>query len=913
MARRMKRSPSYDLDDDLPVSEWTLPNGLKVLVLPRRRAPIVVCDLYYPVGSFDEPPGLTGLAHFVEHMLFKGTECFPKGQIDRLVLLAGGQSNAETCEDSTHYWFTFSADRWELALAIEADRMHGVRFDPHEVEMERQVIGEERARELNSPQGRLEQTHLAVSYLRHPYRNPILGWPEDIARIESDDLKRFYRTRYRPDGAVLVVVGDVEPEAALDRIARHFASVPAGAPPLPSPAIVEPRQTGRRDFAVSEPDSAARALFGWRTVPRNHPDAPALDVLADLLCGGRRGRLWQSLVETDQTAAWIEAAHGAAQRAGQFFIQLEAASAADRAAIERGIAEELLRLGHNGPSSDELARSRRRLEATWRWEQEDLSTLAGGLGTTALWGDWRRWQGEHRAAVAVEAGEIRRVLQTYLVDSGLTVGWSSPQPRGRGALAATNHVDAFLNDNSPAASLPRRSPAAAMTSACDVAAAPADSPTTSIPLALPSGICRIVDYRPRRSVLDNGLRLIVERRPGTGVVALELCADAGILREAKPGLACLTGRLLEEGTATRTAQGLAQAIEDVGGSIEVGSTGCSLRVCCEDLPLAIELLGDVTLRPAFPAEAVSWVARRIAAELRGDLEDPAFRTELSFRGLIYGAHPLARDPRGVGREIARLTRKDAIAHHRRHFTPENTILVAVGDFDTHRLVSQIKAQFGRWAPRDRPLPPLPPVPEPGRPRVRRIRHLGEQVHIMLGHRGIARNHPDYDALAVLDYIFGSGPGFCDRLGRIVRDELGLVYTIGGGMTDSADVVPGLFRVYAGTMPEGTERVVVAITEQIRAMHNGAFSDDEVDSARRYLAGAWAFDFQSVEQRADRLLELERWGLDLDEPKYWPDRVAAITARQVRSAARRHLQPDALCRVELGPRRSRGGPAQAECA
>ncbi len=183
---------------------------------------------------------------------------------------------------------------------------------------------------------------------------------------------------------------------------------------------------------------------------------------------------------------------------------------------------------------------------------------------------------------------------------------------------------------------------------------------------------------------------------------------------------------------------------------------------------------------------------------------------------------------------------------------------------------------------------------------------------MLGHLGIARNHPDYDALAVLDHIFGSGPGFCDRLGRILRDELGLVYAIGGGMTDSADVVPGLFRVYAGTTPDEAERVIVTITEQIRAMHAGAFSDDEVDRARRYVAGAWVFDFQSVEQRAERLLDLERWGFSLDEPRHWPERIAAITPRQVRKAARTHLHPEALSRVELGPSRRRTR-ARAECA
>ena len=128
---------------------------------------------------------------------------------------------------------------------------------------------------------------------------------------------------------------------------------------------------------------------------------------------------------------------------------------------------------------------------------------------------------------------------------------------------------------------------------------------------------------------------------------------------------------------------------------------------------------------------------------------------------------------------------------------------------------------------------------------------------MLGHLGIARNHPDFAALAVLDHIFGRGPGFSDRLSRIVRDELGLAYSIGGGMTDSADLVPGLFRVYVGTMPDETDRVVAAIIGQVQAMHDGAFSDDEVDRARRYVAGAWVFDFQTVDQRAERLLELER--------------------------------------------------------
>ena len=171
-----------------------------------------------------------------------------------------------------------------------------------------------------------------------------------------------------------------------------------------------------------------------------------------------------------------------------------------------------------------------------------------------------------------------------------------------------------------------------------------------------------------------------------------------------------------------------------------------------------------------------------------------------------------------------------------------------------------------------------------------MEHPGEQVHIILGHLGIPRRHPDFEALVVLDHIFGTGPGFSDRLGRIVRDEMGLVYSIGGGITDSADLLPGLFRVYAGTMPEEAKRVVAVITDQVRAMHDGAFGDEEVDRASRYLASDFIFDFQTVEQRADRLFELERLGLSLDEPRHWPERIARITPDQVRQAARAHRDP-----------------------
>ena len=665
MARRRTAEALAVPHGDLPVVERTLSNGLRALVLPRPRSAVVVCDLYYPVGSADEPPGKSGLAHFLEHMLFKGTKRFPKGQLDRLTFVSAGEVNAETDEDCTHYWFKFPRDRWELALDLEADRMRGALFNPAEVEAERRVIEEERARELDSPSGRLDEQFLMHCYRSHPYRNPILGWPEDLASITVNDLKRFYNRHYRPDGAVLVLAGDLEPDTALDAVEARFGSIPPGRSPRSKAPLTEPEQHDRRRFELIESDAVARGLIGWQTVPRGHADAPALGVVADLLTCGRRSRLWDALVEGGRLATYVDAMHDPVHLAGQLVVQIEAVPGIDPKRLEAAVRREVNRLIKDGPAPEELLRSRRRLEAAWRWQQDDLPGLAGGLGVTSLWGNWTDWPESHREALAVSAVDVQRVASRYLRPDQETVGWSLPRAgRATAALLPSPVVPIAAKVLSPA-----RSAAAS-------SAVPAVCPTFSAP-TLP-------DYRPRSKFLDNGLRVITERVPGSGVISLELFVDADSTREVVPGAAFLTGRLLEEGTSKRSAEEIAEAIEDVGGVLDTGSTGASLEIRAEDLPLAIEVLADLVRRPTFPDDAVAWAKRRTVAELRGDRDDPAFRADLLFRGLDlrgsplrpgFPGHPSATDgafPRRGDRASPTLLRPRQFGlRGRRRFRPPN--------------------------------------------------------------------------------------------------------------------------------------------------------------------------------------------------------------------------------------------------
>ena len=892
MARRRTAKPRPALLSDLPVTERTFDNGLRVLVLPRPRASVVVSDLYYPAGSVDEPPGKTGLAHFVEHMLFKGTDRFPKGQLDRLTFVGAGEVNAETGEDCTHYWFQFPRDRWELALDLEADRMRGALFDPVEVEAERHVIAEERARDLDSPAGLLDERFLTHCYHVHPYRNPVLGWPDDLCSITVEDLRGFYDRHYRPNGAVLVLAGDLEPEGTLDAVAERFAAIPSNGRHLVADPIAEPTQNERRRFELIEPDAIARGLFGWHTVPRLHDDAPALGVLADLLSCGRRSRLWDALVERGRLATYVDAAHQPSRLAGQFLVQVEAAPGVAPIRIESAIRGELDRIVRDGPTPEELSRSRHRLEAAWRWQHDDLPGLAGGLGITALWGRWTDWPAMHRAALDVAPEEVRRVASTYLRDDGLTVGWSLP----RSGQSAPMPMPMSMIATEP--SRARSRGIVRVEGAAPVAPSIMSSP------GLP-------DYRPRSRLLDNGLRVITERHPGSGVVSLELAVDADSTREAVPGVAFMTGRLLEEGTDRRSAEQLAEAVEDVGGMLESGSTGASIQIRAEDLAMAVEVLADLVRRPSFPADAFDWARRRTVAELRGDRDDPSFRADLLFRGLVYGDHPYGRDARGTPRQVAGLTPEEVRDHHRRHYVPDRATLVAVGDYEPRSLHALIKRHLGDWRPGGLPRPAVPTPERSTRPRLRRVDRPGEQVHLLIGHLGVERRHPDFLPLAVLDHVFGSGPGFTDRLSAVLRDELGLAYSVSGGMTDSADRAAGLFRVYVGTGPSDVDRATRAVLDQIQSLHRGDFSDLEVAQAVHYLRGSWVFDFQTVSQRADRLVDLAYYGLPLDDPLRLPSRLARLTPDDVRRAARHHINPHALVRVAYGP--IRGRAARSECA
>ncbi len=418
--------PAWAGDD---VLEATLDNGLRVLLLEDHRSPVVSFQVWYRVGSRNERPGATGLAHLLEHMMFKGTATYGPRMFARLVEQNGGQDNAFTSQDVTSYFVNIAADKVDLVIRLEADRMHNLLLDPKEFASERQVVMEERRlRTEDDPEGFLGEELSAIAFLAHPYRSPTVGWMEDIRRLTVEELRAFYRTYYVPNNALVVAVGDFKAPELLEKVRRNFGPIPRGATP-PAVAVVEPTQNGERRVTVKKEAQLPLVFIGYHVPNYASEDAPALELLSTILSEGRSSRLYRRLVyeqgialtaggdysyfATDPSLFW-------------FFAAAQPGHAPE--ALERALMQEVERLKTEPVSATELERAKNQIEASFVFRQDSVYSRASTLARFEQLGGWRRRDQFVPAILAVTAQDLERVARTYFSDASRNVGVLLPVP-----------------------------------------------------------------------------------------------------------------------------------------------------------------------------------------------------------------------------------------------------------------------------------------------------------------------------------------------------------------------------------------------------------------------------------------------------------------------------------------------------
>jgi zinc protease len=408
----------------------TLDNGLRVLLLEDHRSPIVSFQVWYRVGSRDEQRGATGIAHFLEHLMFKGTPTRGPKQFARLVEENGGQDNAFTSQDVTSYYVDIAADRIELVIDLEADRMQNLLLDPKEIASEREVVIEERrTRTEDDPGGFLGEEVGSVAFKAHPYGFPIIGWMEDIKRITPIEIRAFYKTHYVPNNAIVVAVGDFKPQAVMDKIQKTFGKIPKGKTPPPVLAV-EPPQNGERRVVVTKEAELPVVYMAWHVPNHRSNDAPALEVLSTILSGGRASRLYRDLVYQRQLA--LEAGGDYSYFAldpNLFWFWATPMPGQKPETLEAELSKHMERLKTEPVTDEELARAKNQIESSFVFQEDSVHRRASMLARFELIGGYAQKDTFMTKIRAVTAADLTRVAKAWFAPDRKTVGVLLPKPR----------------------------------------------------------------------------------------------------------------------------------------------------------------------------------------------------------------------------------------------------------------------------------------------------------------------------------------------------------------------------------------------------------------------------------------------------------------------------------------------------
>lgn len=411
------------------VTEHTLANGLKLILLEDHKAPVVVFQLYYRVGSRNEQLGYTGLSHILEHIMFKGTENTAPEEYSKIIQRNGGRTNAFTSQDNTTYFATLASDRVGVVIDLEADRLANLKVTEEQFLPERDVIMEERRLRIdNDPVSALFEQLSATAYAAHPYQFPIIGWMNDIAQTTLADVLRYHRTFYMPNNAFVVAVGDFDSAALIEQIDAAFGDIERG--PLP-PAVraIEPAQEGGRRVELERPAQLPFVALSHHVPNLNSPDASALEVLAAVLAGGDSARLHDRLVYRARLARSAGASYDyTAIDPGLFTVYAQPLPGRSAAEAEQALANELDRLRREPPSPRELEKAKNGIESGFVFAQDSLFYQGMLLGEYELSGSWRRLDDYLPGVRAVTPADVRRVAQAYLTPTNRTTAVLIPNP-----------------------------------------------------------------------------------------------------------------------------------------------------------------------------------------------------------------------------------------------------------------------------------------------------------------------------------------------------------------------------------------------------------------------------------------------------------------------------------------------------
>jgi zinc protease len=836
-----------------------LDNGMVCLIKPDASAPVVAVQIWVGSGSIHEGPWLgAGLSHYMEHMIFKGTTTRGPSEIAKAIDDAGGEINAYTAHDRTVFYADLPARNWRVGVDVLADAVMNASLPEDEWEREKEVILREFAMGRDSPEREISKLLWSTAYRVHPYRFPVIGHEDIFRTMTRADLEAYYRLHYVPDNMIVAVVGDIDPdevEAHLRAVFKNFTRRARPAETLPA----EPPQVAPREARQVAPVELARLAMAWHTVPLDHPDAAALELLAMLVGQGRSSRLEARLKERERLVHEIGAWSFTPRDRGLFAISATF-DPEKEAEVRRALDEELASWVHGDFSDAEIEKARRNVLVA---ELDDLQTMSGQAANYAS-GEF--YTGNPRfAEIAlaeierVTAEQIRDVVKRYLNPNQRTTVILSPLPDTR---------EKTTEGQAPSLSF-------------------------------------------HRVVLPNGIPLIVREDHRLPFIHAAAVFGGGLLSEdpTKIGITDLMANLLTRGTKRRTAEEIAATIEKLGATLDSfsgrNSFGLTATMLSEDAETVLALVAECLLEPAFDHTEVEKQRALQIAAIRRLREQPMQIAQETLCGMLFPSHPYRFHPSGTLDTVQRLTPDDVRAHHARLANRSNLVLSIFGDI-TREKAEQLAARLFAEIPsgprpnlrREPVTPSLPARAERFEPR--------QQAIVLAGYPGVSVFDDRVDALSVLQKALS---GLSSDLGIEIREKRGLVYFVGATSLVALD--PGFFALYAGTRDEAIPEVERLMSEQISRIRAEGLRDEEFQRARAQIAAAAAMSLQNNGELALSCALNELYGLGYRYPLELEQRVQAVTPEAVRDAAAALLTDERLAIAVVRPSSAAIGESENE--
>ncbi len=854
--------------------KFTLPNGLDVMLHQDNALPLVAVNVWYHVGSKDETPGKTGYAHLFEHLMFEGSKHHDSGYFQPLQEV-GATLNGSTTPDRTNYWENLPSHYLELALWLESDRMGFLldALDQRRFDVQRDVVKNERRQNYENRPYAGSSIHLqgAVYPLPHPYHWPTIGFHEDLDAAGLEDAISFFRRFYTPGNASLAIAGDIQPGQAAELVERYFGDIPPG-PALPRATRTDSPLQGRADLTLHDRVTLPRWTIAWPAVPRFHPDEAALSVLASLLGDGKSARLHRSLVYEQRIAQGVVVRNGPSEIAGDFHMDVTAAAGHSAEEVTDAALAEIRRIQDAAPLPEEVERVRNRLE----WQHVRLTANIGGFGGRAnrlnsynvFAGDPGRINSDLERFLAVQPEDVQRVARVYLGERHVQMTVLPEPPR--------SHAAAGIDRT--------RRPAPA-------------SPRAFEPPA------------PVRRRLSNGVETLVVERRGLPAVSFALVMETGGAGDppSLPGLASFTTAMLQEGTAGRTSNQIADEMEFMGSQLATATGRESTMLAAETLtrhfPKALEIAADLAQNAAFPEDEITRLRTERLTSLRRMKDDPSAMAARFAPGLILGresayGHPLS----GTEESVQAISRGDMADFYRRRYGPDGATLVVVGDVSPDEAARLAEEWLGDWraAPDGDASPAAPAYGEsqPATTLYLMDKPGAAQSVIRVGLTSVARRHPDYPALVLLNQLFGGQ--FTARLNMNLREDKGYSY----GYRSWFEWHRGLSVFMAGGAVQ-TAVTREAVEETLRELRelvgDRPVTEAEFAGAREAMLRQFPSSFETSWQILEQMVHAVSFNLPDDYYRTFPAAIEAVTLEDVRRAAAELLDGRSLTLLVVGDR------------